>query len=362
MTEVRISMDEALLARLRTQRPFSCLSEAQLAYALESASLDNAPAGTALVRPDHAGNDCLVLFAGELEMRRPCLSGDGVEGVRTIRAGADAAPVDVAVLHAVPREADVRTLTPACVLRIDGERLDEILAWSQQAAELRRLSNARACGSLMRQVLPFRRLPLENVQRAFDAMRPLTVQAGETVVRQGDPGDRYYVIEQGRAEVWRVDPLTDETGFIRTLGPGDGFGEEALLLGGYRTATVTMLEDGCLLALDKNDFDALMKSEFVEEIDAARAQALTAAGAARWLDCRYDVEFDEAHIPGAVHLPLDNLRDGAAGLQKEAVYIIYCRSGRRSGCAAFLLYERGFRVYSLTGGIRDWPYAVESGG
>lgn len=362
MHNTGISSNETHVTQLRLLRPFSCLSEAQVAYVLESASVEHAPAGTVVVRHDHAGNDCLVLFAGELEMRRHNLVMDGVDEMSTKGVRVGAAAGAVSVLHIVPHEASVRALTDACVMRIDGERMDEVLAWSQQAAELRRLSNARACGSLMRQVLPFRRLPLENVQRAFDAMRPLTVQAGETVVRQGDPGDRYYVIERGRAEVWRVDPLTDETGFIRTLGPGDGFGEEALLLGGYRTATVTMLEDGCLLALDKDDFDALMKSEFVEEIDAPRAQALTAAGAARWLDCRYDVEFDEAHIPGAVHLPLDSLRDGAAGLRKDAVYIIYCRSGRRSGCAAFLLHERGFRVYSLTGGIRDWPYAVESGG
>lgn len=361
MTEARTALDETLLARLRMQRPFSCLSEAQLAYALETACVDNAGAGAALIRPDHAGNDCLIVFAGAVELRRPCLAVDGTEEVRTIRAGSDAAASDVAVLHAVPREAGVRALTDACVLHIDGERLDEVLAWSQNVAELRRLSSSRACSSLMRQVLPFRRLPLENVQRAFDAMRPLTVQAGETVVRQGDPGDRYYVIEQGRAAVWRVDPFTDEKALVRMLGPGDGFGEEALLLGGCRTATVTMLEDGCLLALDKDDFDALMKSEFVEEIDAARAQALTAAGAALWLDCRYDVEFEEAHIPGAEHMPLDSLRDDAVGLRKDATYIVYCRSGRRSSCAAFLLHERGFRVYSLTGGIRDWPYAIQNG-
>lgn len=359
MNESQVSLDERLLARLRARRPFSCLTEAQLAYVLESASVEAVPAGTVLIGRDDAGNHCLVLFAGELEMQRPCLGTDGAEAIQASGIHASAAAGEVTVLHAIPHEASVRALTDVCVVRVDGERMEEALAWSQHAAELRRLSNA--CGNLMQQALPFRRLPLENVQRAFDAMRPMTVRAGDAVVRQGDPGDRYYVIERGRAEVWRVDPLTDETGLARMLGPGDGFGEEALLLGGYRTATVTMVEDGALWTLEKDAFEHLMKSEYVEEIDAARAQALADSGAAVWLDCRYDVEFDEAHIPGALHMPLDNLRNDVARLQKDGTYIVYCRSGRRSGCAAFLLHERGFRAYSLTGGIREWPYGVENG-
>ena len=79
----------------------------------------------------------------------------------------------------------------------------------------------------------------------------------------------------------------------------------------------------------------------------------------RWLDCRYDVEFEESHITSAAHAPLDLLRDQTATLDTNAAYIVYCRSGRRSTCAAYLLRERGFKAYSLSGGIRDWPYAVE---
>lgn len=79
-------------------------------------------------------------------------------------------------------------------------------------------------------------------------------RAGEIVVREEDPGDRYYLIADGEAEVWVARgagglPPTEEPGTVWTpdptrnnlqarLGPGDGFGEMALLQGGVRRATV----------------------------------------------------------------------------------------------------------------------------
>jgi rhodanese-related sulfurtransferase len=193
-------------------------------------------------------------------------------------------------------------------------------------------------------------------------MTERAVAAGETIVTQGEPGDAYYVLLAGEAEVWVQDPITDETYRANLLGPGDGFGEEALLLEGNRTATVRMLTPGRLLRLGKADFDELLKPPLAEEVDAARAQELLRAGAAQLLDCRYDFEFEEGHIPGARLVPLDRLRhQGVFALAQGPSYIVYCRSGRRSRAAAFLLRERGFRALSLTGGIRDWPYEVETG-
>ncbi len=72
---------------------------------------------------------------------------------------------------------------------------------------------------------------------------------GERVIREGDPGDRYYVIESGRMRVTR---LGQE---LRVLqGTGVGFGEIALLCDIPRTATVTAIEPCVVLALDRADF------------------------------------------------------------------------------------------------------------
>ena len=84
-------------------------------------------------------------------------------------------------------------------------------------------------------------------------------------------------------------------------------------------------------------------------------------GAAKLLDCRYQMEYEESRIPGAQLVTLDNLRrEGVFSIDPDLTYIVYCRSGRRSNAAAFLLRERGIRALSLTRGIKDWPYEVDN--
>ena len=73
--------------------------------------------------------------------------------------------------------------------------------------------------------------------------------AGDVVVRQGDPGDAFYILESGGASV-QIAGATHS----RTLGPGDGFGEIALLRDVGRTATVTTLVPSRLLRLRREGF------------------------------------------------------------------------------------------------------------
>jgi CRP-like cAMP-binding protein len=77
---------------------------------------------------------------------------------------------------------------------------------------------------------------------------PLQVAAGTEVVRQGDVGDRFYIVESGEALV------TVDGQEMRTLGPGRFFGEIALLRDVPRTATVSAATDLSLYALDREDF------------------------------------------------------------------------------------------------------------
>lgn len=135
-----------------------------------------------------------------------------------------------------------------------------------------------------------------------------------------------------------------------------------MILGGYRNATVKMISAGTLLQLTKADFDELIKGELLSEIDAKEARNLVKDGRAHWIDCRYDMEYDESHIPAAQLIPLDQIREDADSPDKSKTYIVYCRSGRRSECATFLLRERGFDAFSMKGGIRDWPFELEGEG
>jgi CRP-like cAMP-binding protein len=91
-------------------------------------------------------------------------------------------------------------------------------------------------------------LPESVQERLARKLIPVTVPAGEVVLREGEAGDRYYMIEQGRAEVTTAGEIVNE------LGPGDAFGEIALLRDVPRQATVRALEDLTLSALEREVF------------------------------------------------------------------------------------------------------------
>jgi MFS family permease len=79
---------------------------------------------------------------------------------------------------------------------------------------------------------------------------PVSVSGGDTVFREGDHGDRFYVVEDGRCEI------TIDGQKVADAWPGEAFGEIALLRDVPRTATVTAVEDTKLLALERDDFIA----------------------------------------------------------------------------------------------------------
>jgi CRP-like cAMP-binding protein len=83
-------------------------------------------------------------------------------------------------------------------------------------------------------------------------MSELEVEAGAEVVTLDDYGTSIYFIEEGEAEV-----LTDGGESPQALGPGDTFGEIALLLTGYRTATIVARTPMRLLALSDQDFQRI---------------------------------------------------------------------------------------------------------
>ena len=79
------------------------------------------------------------------------------------------------------------------------------------------------------------------------------------------------------------------------------------------------------------------------------------------LDTRTQEEYDEAHIPGAIVIPHDEITDRAEEElpDKDQLLLVYCRSGRRSKLAAEALVELGYTNIKEFGGIIDWPYEVE---
>lgn len=356
----RIAAEE-LARRLKATKWFAPLPLEPLTALLARTEVQQAAPGDLVLGSDGSMRHHLVLMEGELEARRIWTMPGGAErsALWALRSWEAEGCV---VLVSAARGLTVRALSPARYLLLDGDLIDEMLGWSQGFSQaMQGDPELQQRMGLVKHVSLFRQLPLEHVKLAFERMSPMEVQAGETVIRQGDKGDRYYLIESGEAEVWRADPFTDESTRVAILGPGDAFGEEALLQQAYRNATVTMLTPGRLLVLEKAAFDELLRPRLVQEIAPETALDLAQQGQARWLDCRYDLEYKESRIPGALHLPLDRLREDVSEIDPRTTYIVYCRSGRRSAAAVFLLRERNIKALSLAGGLREWPYELDGG-
>ena len=106
------------------------------------------------------------------------------------------------------------------------------------------------------QVPLFAGMPPRFLKRLADKMDEQRFMEGATIVRQGEPGDTFYVLVEGEAKVKDANGRT-----LSRLIPGDFFGEISLMDGGPRTATVVAETNLTTLALSRKDFSALLQSE-----------------------------------------------------------------------------------------------------
>jgi CRP-like cAMP-binding protein len=113
----------------------------------------------------------------------------------------------------------------------------------------------------------FAPLSIAAKERVASSLVPLSVAAGDAVIRAGEVGDRFYVVGAGALVV-------DAPGRRVDAGPGDYFGEIALLWDIPRTATVTATADSIVYALERDDFLAVVTGH--SAADAAGRQVAEA--------------------------------------------------------------------------------------
>lgn len=338
--------DGTLLGTLARLQPLAAMDEAGLRTLLPLCRRERIARSLDALALRDWRDQVIYLHRGELKLDYA----DGGFEVLVGGSGAALAPLGRG------RDAPVttRAITDVELLRFDSDALDVAVTWTQLGEAAvdadvgdRRMLSA-ACGALSQIGGALAALPPAHIEALLERFRHVSVRRGEVVVRQGDGGDYYYVIETGRCSVAReVGGATVE---LAELKGGEGFGEEALLGDTVRNATVTMKTDGVLLRLDKADFLDLMREPLLHRIDAAEAARRVAAGA-QWLDVRYAAEYRHDGLTGALNVPLNELRQAMALLDTEREYVVYCQSGRRSSAAAFLLSQRGFRASLLDGGL-----------
>lgn len=206
----------------------------------------------------------------------------------------------------------------------------------------------------MRHIMAFKNLPPANIKDLLEKMESIPVAKGETIVQQGEPGDTFYVLTDGEAKVTRTIELAQ-------LKAGASFGEESLVSGGQRNASITMMTDGVLMKLSKKDFDQLLKEPMLNRVSPEEARPRVLKGDT-WLDVRHASEFTHSHLPKAINIPLHEIRMRMKELDNSKQYICYCNTGRRSSAAAFILAQAGYKVSVLNGGVRVMPQDLVTNG
>jgi len=335
--------------RIETLSPISSLSAAYRQQLAQQSEILRFKKRELVFRQGERDELAYYLLDGKLEL----LADEQL--IKEVEGGTAAAVHALAQLQ--PRQMSAKAKTPVVVLRVNRGLLDRLLSVeSQPQSILVEEAGGNAdqeegdwLGRLLQSEL-FNRVPPSNIQQLLNSLEPLTAQAGEAIIRQGDPGDYYYVLQSGRAEVIRQGSGQGTEIKLAELGPGENFGEEALIADSRRNATVRMVTAGELLRLTKEDFVNLIKKPVLHGISAEHAAELVAAGSASYLDVRQPSEYAENGLAEALNLPLNRLRSEVGKLAPDQRYIACCDTGGRSSTAAFLLTERGFDAYFISGG------------
>jgi len=303
--------------------------------------------GQAVFHEGTVDHQVIYLSSGSLSLNWP----SGYQ--ETVSASEQLVPI----ANQQPRVCDAYATEDAVVLRMDSDRLDRALSWSQitdymlsELAMDRELDGDLEWYQMVLSSNLFFKVPSINVREILDAMTPVEVCTGDEIIVEGDHGDCCYFLRTGEADILKADSQGEQH-CVAKISSGRCFGEDALLDLTRRNATVKMTSDGSLMRLDKQDFLKLLKEPSVDELDLKEIDQLHETPI--WIDVRTNLEYGASHLAYSANMPLSNLALKRRLLSLHECYVLYCDTGRRSRSAAYFLGKEGFNVISLAGGLLE---------
>lgn len=333
---------------LRGFSPLGGLKRDNLAALARKVQIREMSPGQLLFKEGDTEKRTLYIVSGVLELV------DQGKIVGAVKGGTEFARNPVAPVF--PRRVSGRARDRVQFISIDSDLLDVMLTWDQtgtyEVSELAGKSDQSSQDwmTMLLQTKAFHKIPPANIQAIFMRMQQINYRTGDVILKQGAEGDYFYVLIRGTALVTRETPLSKEGIKLAELSVGDTFGEEALISDAKRNATVTMRSDGAVMRLGKDDFKKLLNEPMLDWVTKPEAEEIIRSGG-QWLDVRLPSEFENQHLDGALNIPLYFIRLKINTLDPDKKYIVCCDTGRRSSAGAYILSERGYHAYVLTGGI-----------
>jgi len=311
------------------------------------------PAGSVVFAAESIDGRSYWLVAGQLSLK---YSGGNA---RTITANTTQARYALAPEQ--PRIATAIAKTRVTILSMDSSLLDEFIHWNDRDSYKVSEIEVEDDGDWMTRFLQskvFLKLPAQNIQALMMRLEEVHTQAGQTIIRQGDDDGYYYILKRGSCSVTRKHAPQAEEMELAVLTVGAGFGEEAIITHNRRGASVTMLEDGCLMRLSRNDFNRLLVEPLLQVVNYSEVANDTKN---MFLDVRPYDEYINNGIKGSENIILTQIRPSINELDKEKIYTVCSNTGSRAAAAAFLLCQQGIEAVVLRYGLENLPTNVERG-
>ena len=257
-----------------------------------------AEAGTQLVRKGDKGTVCYFIKEGKVEC-----SSIGENGLGRLELGAGSHFGERALIKDEPRAANVKALTDVVLLALDGDSFNELFG------SMRTLMDNTMKKRVSESISIFQQLSVEERKDLITKFKTEFFEPGQTIIQQGDKGDRFYVVRSGEVEVLREGPMegkdsSERKGWFRksgskdldvlsknigttpqkiaTIKESDWFGEMALIGNTNRYATCRAVGHVECFTLHRDDFDVLREnSRLLLKTNEIRLKALDLHGGVR---------------------------------------------------------------------------------
>jgi CRP-like cAMP-binding protein len=221
-----------------------------------------------VIRAGDEGDTFYLVRAGRLEVLSP-------EGLALARLSRGDYFGEAALLRRETRNATVRALTAGELLCLSKYQFDRLIRQNAtfDAAAGQDLERLR----VLRCIPLFAEFDCRNLRQLAAKLDRLEVQAGEVVFRQGEPGDSFYILECGKVSV-QIESVERAT-----LGPGEYFGEIALMTAAPRSASIVAVQPTTLLRLRAPDFAVMLRDCGALKSAMERASSRRLLSNERWM-------------------------------------------------------------------------------
>ncbi|MBF0263848.1 MAG: cyclic nucleotide-binding domain-containing protein [Gammaproteobacteria bacterium] len=188
-------------------------------------------------------------------------------------------------------------------------------------------------------------LPLSKLISMFFEKQPdIPVKKGKLIFSEGISGDYFYLIRKGKCQVIKYDEASQKNKVIALIDAKQYFGEESLILGKKRNATIRMATDGILARINQEQLCSVLSSIpaiSYNQFDMHIEQGVDS------IDVRDLKEIKNNTIKNSTHIPMYRLRSEMLKLNKNQPYIVFCDTGNRSIVAAFIMILSGIKDVSV---------------